>query len=125
MNHTATLSPFALLQLRLFQIYQQARPHLPQLLALLVMFGMLAAPGTSFAQEGGGGMPWEGALQAMADAMTGPWVKWLAIIAIAVGGILFGIGELNGPFKYALQIAAGFSVAVGAATFAGMLMAAK
>jgi len=125
MNHTATLSPFALIQLQMFQLYERARPHLPMMTAMLVMIVMLALPGTSFAQEAGGGMPWEGALQTMAEAMTGPWVKWLAIIAIACGGILFGIGELNGPFKYALQIAAGFSVAVGAATFAGMVMAAK
>lgn len=123
MNHTATLSPFALIQLRMFQLYQQAKPYLPQLAVFMVMIGMLATPATSFAAEGS--MPWEGALQAMAESMTGPWVKWLAIIAIAVGGILFGIGELNGPFKYALQIAAGFSVAVGAAAIAGMVVAAK
>lgn len=124
MNHIASLSPVALLQLRLFKLYEAARPHLPKLLLAFVALAFLMSPTDSFAQASGGGfsMPWEGALQSMAAAISGPWVKWLAIIAIAIGGILFGIGELNGPFKYVLQIAAGFSVALGATALVGNLM---
>jgi type IV secretory pathway VirB2 component (pilin) len=46
-------------------------------------------------------------------------VKWAAVIAIALGGVMFGLGELNGPFQRMMQIAGGFSIAIGAVAIAG------
>lgn len=121
MNHLALISPFAALQKRVFDARTQLRPYMPSLLMLLVLALLWSFPNSAHAQEAGG-MPWESALEKMAEMMTGAWVKWIAIIAIAVGGVLFGIGELKGPFGYALQIAAGFSVAIGAAALAGLVI---
>jgi type IV secretory pathway VirB2 component (pilin) len=67
-------------------------------------------------------MPWESFTCELAKQVTGPWVKWLAVISIALGGIMFGLGELNGPFSKIMQIAGGFSFAVSAVTVVGMLV---
>lgn len=90
-------------------------------LPALVLGALLLCPDVSFAVSGS--MPWEGALERLAEAATGAWIKWVAIIAIAVSGVLFAIGELGGPFKTLLQIAAGLSFATGAASLAAMVLA--
>lgn len=48
------------------------------------------------------------------DATDSGWMKWVGVIAIVIGGILFTVGELNGPFGYVIRIVAGLSVASGA-----------
>jgi type IV secretory pathway VirB2 component (pilin) len=67
-------------------------------------------------------LPWESFTQTLACELKGPWVKWMAVIAIALGGIMFGLGELSGPFQKMMQIAGGFSVAVGATAVAAKLL---
>lgn len=49
------------------------------------------------------------------DATDSGWMTWIGVLAIAVGGILFAVGELNGPFGYVIRIVAGLAVASGAA----------
>ena len=66
--------------------------------------------------------PWETAMAKMACWAQGPWIKWAAVVAIALGGVMFGLGELNGPFKQLLQIAGGFSFAAGAVSMAALLI---
>ena len=49
------------------------------------------------------------------EATDSGWMTWIGVLAIAVGGILFAVGELNGPFGYVIRIVAGLAVASGAA----------
>ena len=67
-------------------------------------------------------MPWENALANITCDVSSGTVKWLAVLAIVLGGVMYGLGELSGPFQKALQIAAGFSIAVGATTFANSFL---
>lgn len=80
---------------------------------------LLAMPDIALAQSA---PPWESFMAKLACWGTGPWVKWAAVLAIAIGGIMFGLGELNGPFKMVLQISAGFSFAAGAVGIAALLI---
>lgn len=66
-------------------------------------------------------MPWESGACSMAKAMTGPWVFWVMVGAIALGGVLIMVGEMSGPFKWVFQIIGGGTVAVGATTFVTMI----
>lgn len=68
------------------------------------------------------GLPWVKFTETLACELQGPWVKWLAVIAVALGGIMFGLGELSGPFQRTMQIAGGFSIAVGALTVVPLLL---
>jgi type IV secretory pathway VirB2 component (pilin) len=66
--------------------------------------------------------PWETFAQTLACTMRGGWVKWMAVLAIAIGGLMFGLGEMNGPFQKILQIAGGFSIALGSVAVATTLL---
>lgn len=52
------------------------------------------------------------------EATDSGWMSWIGVLAIAVGGILFSVGELNGPFGYVIRIVAGLAVASGAVALA-------
>ncbi|MCK6421759.1 MAG: TrbC/VirB2 family protein [Aquabacterium sp.] len=63
-------------------------------------------------------------LETVANDLVGSgWLTWVGVIAVAIGGVLFAVGELSGPFGYVLRVVAGLAVAVGAtslgASFAG------
>lgn len=81
--------------------------------ALLLMLG----PDLAMAQSAT--LPWETGTCKFAKAFVGPWVGWVAVIAIALAGIAFGVGESNAPMQTAMRIAAGFSIAVGAVAVVG------
>lgn len=67
-------------------------------------------------------MPWESFTKTLACTLSGAWIKWMAVIAVALGGVMFGLGELSGPFQRTMQIAGGFSIAVGAVAVVGYLI---
>lgn len=48
------------------------------------------------------------------EATDSGWMTWIGVLAIAVGGLLFSVGELNGPFGYVIRIVAGLAAASGA-----------
>ena len=67
-------------------------------------------------------LPWETFTKTIACELSGAWVKWMAVIAIALGGVMFGLGELSGPFQKMMQIAGGFSISIGAVGVAAKLL---
>jgi type IV secretion system protein VirB2 len=81
------------------------------LFAAIVITVLTLLPNLAHAQQA---MPWESFTCSLAKQVTGPWIKWMAVIAIALGGVMFGLGELSGPFQRVMQIAGGFSIALGA-----------
>jgi type IV secretion system protein VirB2 len=96
--------------------------------AVLMLLGLvlLSSPDLALAQSvgGNGSLPWDTFTQRLACMLSGAWVKWVAVIAIAIGGVMYGLGELSGPFSRVMQIGGGFSVAAGAVTVAGWLLGA-
>ena len=101
----------------------------PGLIAAMLLLGLLvlASPDSALAQSvgGNGSLPWDTFTQRLACMLSGAWVKWVAVIAIAIGGVMYGLGELSGPFSRVMQIGGGFSVAAGAVTVAGWLLGAS
>ncbi len=98
--------------------------NLRLMLAMLFVFLVLALlPDLAHAQVPG--MPWETFSTSLACTLSGNWVKWMAVIAIALGGVMFGLGELSGPFQKMMQIAGGFSIALGAVGIVNMLLQGK
>lgn len=96
---------------------EQTRRMIITILAMAfvtIVFAMTPEP--AYAQAA---LPWESFTQKLACTISGPWVKWAAVIAIALGGVMFGLGELSGPFQRMMQIAGGFSIAIGAVSIAG------
>ena len=60
--------------------------------------------------------PWETAVQALQQSMTGTIAKGLALVAIVVGGLMFAFGE-GGSKKMLAGIIFGLGMALGAASF--------
>ncbi len=89
------------------------------LVVLSVFSVLMAAPGMAEAQNII--LPWDTSSCKLAKAFTGPWLGWMAVVAIAIAGLSFGIGELKAPLQTAMRIAAGFSIAVAAAAVAGWI----
>lgn len=87
---------------------------------MLVMAMLLFTPIGAHAQTVD--LPWDSSSCKMAKAFTGPWLGWVAAIAIAIAGVAFGIGEAKAPLQTAMRIAAGFSVAVSAFTLVTWLV---
>jgi type IV secretory pathway VirB2 component (pilin) len=67
-------------------------------------------------------LPWDSSMCKAAKAFTGPWLAWVAAIAVAIAGVAFGVGEAKAPLQTAMRIACGFSVAVAAVSVVGWLM---
>lgn len=101
---------------------EQLRTRVMHLLFWVIVVMLLIGPVSAHAQSMSGSMPWETFAQKVACSMSGPWVKWLAVTAIALAGIMFGLGELSGPFKRAMEIAGGFSIAVAAVAVVTMIL---
>ncbi len=72
---------------------------------------------TSPAFAAGGGMPWEGPLQKIADSITGPVAKIAGVIAVVLAGLGFAFASSGGFMKQVLGIVFGLAVAFSASTF--------
>ncbi|MHB1939057.1 MAG: TrbC/VirB2 family type IV secretion system protein [Acidobacteriaceae bacterium] len=82
----------------------------------LVLLGAVPA----FAQQAGGGSPWENAVAVLEQAFTGPIATGLSLVAIVVGGLMFAYGE--GQSKRMLAgIVFGIGMAIGAVNFMAWL----
>ena len=72
---------------------------------------------TSNAYAATGGMPWENPLQKIADSISGPFLKSVAIVAIVGTGVALAFGEGGGGARRGLWIVFGLSSAYAATTF--------
>jgi type IV secretory pathway VirB2 component (pilin) len=61
-------------------------------------------------------LPWDAPGQKIESWLTGSVAKMVAIILIAVSGIMFANGEHGSAFRRMMGIMFGISIAVGAAT---------
>ena len=86
--------------------------------ALAVAYLALLSPKPLFAQDTTN--PWEQAVTALSDAMTGPIARGLSLVAIVVGGLMFAFGE-GGSKRTLAGIIFGLGMAMGAAGFMGWL----
>ena len=87
-------------------------------LAIPSLIFLTALP--AFAQQAGGGSPWENAVQVLEQAFTGPIATGLSLVAIVVGGLMFAYGV--GQSKRMLAgIVFGIGMAVGAVNFMAWL----
>lgn len=97
-----------------FGKYEVTGMQMMQALALLALaFILFAMPGMAMAADDAA--PWEGGVCRAMKAVTGRWVGWVAIIAVVLAAVMYGVGESNQTFQTAMRIVAGFSVALGAA----------
>lgn len=96
-----------------------SRPS-PRLLGVLVLAGVLAlAAGPALASGGGGGaMPWDDKLSAVADSITGPVAKAIGVIAIALTGLGVAFSEGGSWVRRGLSVIFGLSIAFTASSFA-------
>lgn len=85
----------------------------------LVLAGFIAlTQSPAFAATtGGGGMPWEGPLNAVMESITGPTARIIAILIIVATGLTLAFGDVGQGFKKLLQILFGLAIAFAAATF--------
>lgn len=84
---------------------------------ILVGIAALTAGAAHAAVGGGGGMPWEGPLTAVADSITGPVARVISILIIVATGITLAFGDVGQGFKKLLQILFGLAIAFAAASF--------
>ena len=81
---------------------------------------LLLAAAPAFAQQAGGGSPWENAVAVLEQAFTGPIATGLSLVAIVLGGLMFAYGE--GQSKRMLAgIVFGIGMAIGAVNFMAWL----
>ena len=88
------------------------------------LFGLLALTlliASEASASGGAAMPWDGPLQTLADALTGNTVRLVAVIAIAMGGIIWAFTRNEEGAKRIGQAVLGLGIAIGATTFAATL----
>ena len=87
---------------------------------MFVASAALAVATPAFAQQAGGGSPWENAVAVLEQAFTGPIATGLSLVAIVVGGLMFAYGE--GQSKRMLAgIVFGIGMAIGAVNFMAWL----
>lgn len=67
-----------------------------------------------------GANPWEDAVDALQQAMTGPIARGLSLVAIVIGGLMFAFGE-GGSKRTLAGIIFGLGMAMGAANFLAWL----
>jgi type IV secretion system protein VirB2 len=66
-----------------------------------------------------GTMPWDNGITSLKDNLTGPLPRMGCLIAIAVGGTLYAIGQSD-LSRMGMKAAFGTAIACGAATLAGL-----
>jgi type IV secretion system protein VirB2 len=84
---------------------------------LLGATALMAGAAHAAAAGGGGGMPWEGPLQQVADSITGPVARIIAILIIVATGMTLAFGDVGQGFKKLLQVLLGLAIAFAATSF--------
>ena len=100
--------------------FSQRNPRLYRLARFLSPAATLLLALPAYAQQAGGGSPWENAVGVLEQAFTGPIATGLSLVAIVVGGLMFAYGE--GQSKRMLAgIVFGIGMAIGAVNFMAWL----
>ena len=100
--------------------FSQCNPRLRKLARSLSPVALLLLALPVYAQQAGGGSPWENAVGVLEQAFTGPIATGLSLVAIVVGGLMFAYGE--GQSKRMLAgIVFGIGMAIGAVNFMAWL----
>ncbi len=100
--------------------FSQRNPRLRRLARSLSPVAMLLLAIPAYAQQAGGGSPWENAVGVLEQAFTGPIATGLSLVAIVLGGLMFAYGE--GQSKRMLAgIVFGIGMAIGAVNFMAWL----
>lgn len=86
-------------------------------LSVLAATTLVVSGAAHAATGGGGGMPWEGPLTAVADSLTGPVARSIAILIIVATGLTLAFGDVGQGFKKLIQILFGLAIAFAAASF--------
>jgi hypothetical protein len=104
-----------------------ALANLPHFAPMLLLALAMLAPDLALAADAGVGGIFDkigSVLEQVAEDLTkSGWLKWIGVLAIAIGGVLFSVGELNGPFGYVIRIIAGLAVALGSTALAASFTA--
>lgn len=87
-----------------------------KILGAAALVALIQSPAFA-ATTGGGGMPWEGPLNAVMESITGPTARIIAILIIVATGLTLAFGDVGQGFKKLLQILFGLAIAFAAATF--------
>ena len=82
-------------------------------LAVTAIAGSASAAGAT----GGTAMPWEGPLNAIADSLSGPVARAVAIIAIVVFGLTLALGVGGQALRSVLGIGAGLAITAAAVSW--------
>ena len=77
------------------------------------------------ASDMGSDMPWEGPLQKILDAVSGPVAKALGVIVIILAGFGLAFGESGSGVKKLLQVVFGLSIAFTAGSLVTSLFGAS
>ncbi len=81
--------------------------------AALALSTAVAFAGTG---GGGGGLPWDGPITTIESDLQGTVAHALIILAIVATGLMFAFGEHGSSMRKIMGIAAGGSIALGAAS---------
>lgn len=85
-----------------------------RLLLLTAMTALAASPAWA---SGGGAMPWEDKLTAIADSVTGPVARTIGVIAIAMFGLGVAMSEGGSMVRRGLGVLMGLAIAFTASSF--------
>ena len=83
---------------------------------VLAEMALMAVPAVCGAT---GTMPWDSGVTALKENLTGPLPKMGCLIAIAIGGTLYAIGQSD-LSRMGMKAAFGTAIATGAASLAGL-----
>lgn len=85
--------------------------------AVVLLFIVAGSASAAGATGGAGAMPWEGPLNAIADSLSGPVARAVAIIAIVGFGVTLALGLGGGAMRTVLGIGAGLSITAAAVSW--------
>lgn len=97
-----------------------SKPRPEQVRSVLLFTAVLALAASPMYAQGGGGSPWENAVNVLQTSFTGPIAKGLALVSIVVGGLMFAFGE-GGSKRMLSGIVFGVGMAIGAVNFMAWL----
>ncbi|MFO0433074.1 MAG: TrbC/VirB2 family protein [bacterium] len=83
-------------------------------LALILFLCLLIIAPAAFAQGAGGPMPFATGLCGLAQLISGPIVRWTAVIAVVILGIVIAVGEVGPMFSAIAKVLIGLSVCISA-----------
>lgn len=86
-------------------------------LSILVLTVLALLAPAAFAQSGP--MPFASGLCQLAGVVSGPLVRYAAVIAVVILGVMIAFGEVGGMFKTIATVLVGLSVALAAVSWIG------